>query len=85
MIIAVDTSIVTYALKAAFLSQNYDEVNYICQRITEATPQMQRTLCLWIKQDITDYLDKNDLDYLKARPIEGLLESVTVQLKEFRD
>ena len=83
MIIAVDTSVLTYALKAAFLSQNPDEVNYICQRIAEATPQMQRTLCTWCIQDITDYLEKNNLDYLKAAPLQRLLEVIKTQRKEF--
>lgn len=84
MIIAVDTSIVLYALKCAILSENDDEVNYICNRIKEAIPQMQRTLCIWILQDIDKYLKDNDPDYCKLQPLKRLREAVDYQRKEFK-
>jgi hypothetical protein len=85
MIIAVDTTIVTYALKMALISDNTDEVQYICQRITEAVPQMQRTLCVWLLQDIDDWLTAHpDATYLKISPIKRLRECLQTQHKEFK-
>jgi len=85
MMIAVDTSIVTYALRYAFASTNDDEVNYVCLRIAECVPQMQRTLCIWCLQDIDDYLTKNpEVGYLKLAPIKRLREVIAGQQKEFR-
>lgn len=85
MIIAVDTTIVTFALKAALTSTNTDEINYICQRINQSVPSMQRTLCIWLLQDIDDWLTANpDAEYLKVSPIKRLRESLLAQRKEFR-
>lgn len=84
MIIAIDTDLVTYALKFALASKDSDQVNYICQRITECVPQMQRTLTLWLIQDLDDYAENNDCDYLKAAPLGRLLEVLKSHLKEFR-
>ncbi len=84
MIIAVDTSIVTYALEAALLTKDDTKVNYICQRIQEAVPQMQRTLCIWLIQDLEKYAENNDADYLKAAPLGRLLESLKSHFKEFK-
>jgi hypothetical protein len=83
MIIAVDTDLVTYALKFALSSKDDGQVNYICQRITECIPQMQRTLTIWLIQDIDDYMKNNDPSYLKSAPLKRLYEILKSHLKEF--
>lgn len=85
MMIAASTDLVTYALKYALNSDKDDEVNYICQRISECVPQMQRTLTLWLIQDLDDYGTNGDCGYLKAAPLGRLLELLKSHLKEFRD
>lgn len=85
MIIAVDSTLVTFALKAALHTDNTDEVNYICQRILQSVPSFQRTLCVWLLRDIEDWQKANpDAEYLKTSPIKRLHEAIGYQLKEFR-
>lgn len=81
--IAVNMDLVTYACKYMLASDNNDQVNYISQRIAESVPDMQRTLTIWLKQDIDDYLKANDPEYLKLNPIKRLLEMLDSHLKEF--
>lgn len=81
--IAVNTDLVTYASKYMLASDDNDQVNYISQRIAESVPDMQRTLTIWLKQDIEDYLKANDPGYLKLSPIRRLLEVLDSHLKEF--
>lgn len=83
MIIAVDTSMVDYALKYALFSDDNEEVNYICNRISEAVPQMQLALILHCKQRIDDYLKHPDPDYFKGSALRRLLERLTDKQKEF--
>lgn len=83
MIIAVDDSLVTYSLKQAFTSENDQEINYICQRITEAVERMQKPLTMFCKQDIEDYMKDHDPNYLKAAPLKRLYEALIDHLEEF--
>ena len=83
MVIAVDTSMIDYALKYALISEDDSEVNFICNRIMEAVPQMQLATVLHAQQRINDYFQDNDPDYLKGAPLRRLLEVVNDKRKEF--
>lgn len=83
MLIAVDTSIVDYALLYAIQSDDDSEVNYICNRIGETVPQMQYALIVHSQQRINDYFDRADPDYLKASPLRRLLELLNSKRAEF--
>lgn len=85
MIIAVDDSMPYYALKWALNSVDDEEVNYICNRLIEAVPQMQKALTLQLRQKIADYFASTAADYLKQSPIKRLLEMLNIHLKEFRE
>lgn len=83
MIIAVDTSMVDYTLLYAISSDDDSEVNFICNLIGEAVPQMQLALVLHSQQRINNYFDRADPDYLKASPLRRLLELLNSKRAEF--
>lgn len=85
MTIAVDDVLLTFALRYAFLSNDDDQVSYICNRLISAVPQMQKPITKYLKQYIDDYLAVNSPDYLKEAPIKRLLEMLVIHLKEFRE
>ena len=85
MIIAVDTSMVDYALLYAISSDDDSEVNYICNRIGEAVPQMQFALVVHSLQRIDDYFNRADPDYLKASPLRRLRELLISKRAEFKE
>lgn len=84
MIIAVDTSIVDYALQYMLSSDNHEEVNYICNRIGEAVPQMQYALIVHSIQRINDYMHDNDPDYFKTSSLRRLQDLLHSKREEFK-
>jgi hypothetical protein len=87
MMIAVDTSLVDYALIYALNSKNTDEVNFICNRIKDVVPQMQLALVLHSMQRISDWLAVNqeNADYIKISPLRNLFDHLKTKRKEFRE
>lgn len=84
MIIALDDSLVHYALKHAFHIGDTEEINYICNRISEAVPIMPHATTLHALQDVSDYLEKYDPDYLKRSPLTRLQEVLEAHSKDFK-
>jgi hypothetical protein len=82
--IAVDPSLVDYSLKWAIHIEDDQEVNYICNRIIEIVPTMQKSLCMQLMQRVKDQAG-NDWDYLKTSPIERLFDSLKAKLEEYKD
>ena len=87
MMIAVDTSLVGYALKHALDSEYPDEVNFICNRIKDVVPQMQLALVLHSMQRISDWLSVNQetADYIKISPLRNLFDHLKTKRNEFRE
>lgn len=83
MIIAADDSLIHYSLKYAFTCDDSQEVNYICQRVNECVPRMQRATTGLAIQVINDYFERADPDYLKSSPLKRLLESLELHAKVF--
>lgn len=83
MIIAVDDSLLDYALKWALASNDGEEVNYICNRIGEAVPGMQLKHVVWCQQRIVDWVANNEYDYFKSSALKRLSELLATKRKEF--
>jgi len=84
MTISVDTSIVSYALEVALKSGDSEKINYICNRIGESVPMMQRVLCQTLIDDLDDYFENHEPTYLKLSPLRRLEEILKIQRKEFK-
>jgi hypothetical protein len=83
--IAVDESIIIYSLRTALTTSNDDETNYICNRISEVSAQMQKPLLNWLIQEIVDWILRNkEAGYIKTAPIYRLKCVLEDKLKEYK-
>jgi hypothetical protein len=80
--IIVDTSIVELAMKYVLASDDPALVSYYCNRIMEARENMQRTLLIWLLQDIDKWLEQEH-DCLLESSVKKLRESLDSKLKEY--
>lgn len=81
--IAVDNSMIDYSLRWAIQSEDPDEVNYICNRIIEIAPNLQKSDCLQLMQRIKDQAG-NNWDYLKTAPIDRLYGHLQLRLEDYK-
>lgn len=84
MMLALDESMLDYTLRWALQSEDVDEVNYICNRLNEAVPQLQKKHVLMLAQRLQDYFDKSDPAYLKASPLYRLAGALAFKLLDFK-